>query len=109
MKRILCSRTFVLAASLLPVMAAAQNGDKAGHDMAPPPAHWKIPAAPVVKPEDSAATMKLEAGFELELVAAEPMVHDPVVLAFDGDGRIWVAEMLGYMPDIDGKLLSSSL
>jgi len=108
MKRILCSRIFVLAASLLPVIAAAQNGDKAGHDMAPPPAHWKIPAAPVVKPEDSAAAMKLEAGFELELVAAEPMVHDPVVLAFDGDGRIWVAEMLGYMPDIDGKLEDST-
>lgn len=108
MKRILCSRTLVLAASLLPVIAAAQNGDKAGHDMAPPPAHWKIPAAPVVKPEDSAATMRLEAGFELELVAAEPMVHDPVALAFDGDGRIWVAEMLGYMPDIDGKLEDST-
>lgn len=108
MKRIPCSRTFALAASLLPVIVVAQNGDKPGHDMAPPPAHWKIPAAPVVKPEDSAATMKLEEGFELELVAAEPMVHDPVVLAFDGDGRIWVAEMLGYMPDIDGKLEEST-
>lgn len=101
-------RSTAFAATFLPMIAAAQNGDKPGHDMAPPPAHWKIPAAPVVPPEDSAATMRLEPGFELELVAAEPMVHDPVALAFDGDGRIWVAEMLGYMPDIDGKLEGST-
>jgi len=101
-------RNTAFVATFLPMIAAAQNGDKPGHEMAPPPAHWKIPAAPVVPSEDSAATMKLEPGFELELVAAEPMVHDPVVLAFDGDGRIWVAEMLGYMPDIDGKLEGST-
>lgn len=93
-----------LALALLPSLLLAQSGDKPGHVMAPPPAHWKIPDAPVVKPEDAAATMTLEDGFELSLVAAEPMLHDPVALAFDGDGRIWVAEMMGYMPDIDGKL-----
>lgn len=101
-------RSLAVAALFLPALAVAQKGDKPGHDMAPPPAHWKIPAAPVVKPEDSAATMQLEEGFVLELVAAEPMVHDPVVLTFDGNGRIWVAEMLGYMPDIDGKLEDST-
>jgi len=86
----------------------AQNGDKAGHEMDPPPAHWKIPAAPVVPPDKSAATMSLEEGFDLELVASEPMIHDPVALTFDGNGRIWVAEMMGYMPDIDGKLEEST-
>ena len=80
-----------------------QNGDKKGHEMAPPPAHWKIPAAPVVGPDQALATFALEKGFALELVAADPMINDPVALAFDGNGRIWVAEMLGYMPDIDGK------
>ena len=49
-------------------------------------------------------TFALEEGFQLELVASDPMINDPVALAFDGNGRIWVAEMLGYMPDIDGKL-----
>jgi glucose/arabinose dehydrogenase/mono/diheme cytochrome c family protein len=82
----------------------AQRGDRAGHEMAPPPAHWQIPPAPVVEPADAPATFALEEGFEIELVAAEPMLHDPVALAFDGNGRIWVAEMMGYMPDIDGKL-----
>ncbi|MEQ1842568.1 MAG: dehydrogenase, partial [Verrucomicrobiales bacterium] len=78
------------------------------HDMAPPPAHWKIPAAPVVAPPDAPSTFALEKGFVAELVAAEPMVREPVALAFDGNGRIWVAEMVGYMPDIDGKLEEST-
>ncbi|MEO8425633.1 MAG: HEAT repeat domain-containing protein, partial [Verrucomicrobiota bacterium] len=29
-------------------------------------------------------------------------VQDPVALTFDGDGRIWVVEMRGFMPTIDG-------
>lgn len=102
------SRLIVLAAVLAPSLLSAQNGDRAGHVMNPPPAHWKIPPAPVVKAEEAAGTMKLESGFVLELVASEPMLHDPVALAFDGDGRIWVAEMVGYMPDIDGKLEEST-
>jgi mono/diheme cytochrome c family protein len=30
-------------------------------------------------------------------------VHDPVVCVFDADGSLWVVEMRGYMPDVDGK------
>lgn len=81
----------------------AQNGDRDGHVMTPPPAEWVIPDAPVVNSEKALDTFEVEKGFEIELVAAEPMVHDPVALAFDGNGRMWVAEMQGYMPDIDGK------
>jgi len=94
--------------AFLAIAASAQKGDKPGHEMDPPPAHWKIPPAPVVGPDKAAATMKLEEGFALDLVAAEPMLKDPVALAFDGNGRIWVAEMTGYMPDIDGKLENST-
>ncbi len=85
-------------------LVVAQNGDRDGHVMKPPPEHWEIPAAPVLSPQEAAESIEVEEGFELELVAAEPMVHDPVALAFDGSGRIWVAEMRGYMPDIDGEL-----
>jgi hypothetical protein len=31
------------------------------------------------------------------------MIGEPVALAFDPRGRIWVVEMRGYMPNIDGK------
>jgi len=41
--------------------------------------------------------------FALEVVAAEPMIHDPVAMAWDEDGRLWVVEMRGYMPNIEGQ------
>lgn len=48
-------------------------------------------------------TFKVAPGFHLELVAAEPLVADPVAIAFGADGKLWVVEMRGYMPDIDAK------
>jgi len=41
-------------------------------------------------------------GFEISLFAAEPMIEDPVAMAFDEDGRLWVVEMQSYMPNIEG-------
>lgn len=43
--------------------------------------------------------MKLEEGFAIEAVAAEPLVNTPVAMDIDRTGRFWVAEMAGYMPD----------
>lgn len=106
--RLRASLRLTLAAMIATGSVSAQNGDKPGHDMAPPPAHWKIPAAPVVALAEATTTMTMEEGFSLELVASEPMLGDPVAIAFDGNGRIWVAEMTGYMPDIDGKLEEST-
>jgi hypothetical protein len=48
-------------------------------------------------------TFVLEDGFRVELVASEPLVEDPVALAFDPEGRMWGVEMRGFMPTIDGK------
>jgi len=81
----------------------AQQGDRDGHNMIDPPADLEIPPAPVVPPEEAIATFEVAEGFELQLVAAEPLVHDPVCMAWDGDGRLWVCEMRGYMPDVDGN------
>jgi mono/diheme cytochrome c family protein/glucose/arabinose dehydrogenase len=75
----------------------------AGEDMPPPPAHWKIPPAPVVEPKDVLASFKLQDGYRLELLAAEPVVEDPVDISFDADGRMFVCEMRGYMPDTEAK------
>ncbi|HZE96586.1 MAG TPA: c-type cytochrome [Planctomycetota bacterium] len=88
----------ILAAVLL---AFTQAGDKKGETQAPPT--LKIPPAPVVPPADALKSFQVAPGFRLELVAAEPLVHEPVALSFDADGRLWVAEMRGYMPDVDGK------
>ncbi|MBI4584827.1 MAG: c-type cytochrome [Planctomycetes bacterium] len=49
-----------------------------------------------LSPEEAVKSFRTAPGFEVELVAAEPDVVDPVAMAFDADGRIYVAEMLDY-------------
>ena len=41
-------------------------------------------------------TFRIRPGFRLELAASEPDVVSPVALAFDEDGRAYVAEMIDY-------------
>ena len=57
---------------------------------------------PVHTPEEEAARFTTQPGYRLELVAAEPLVQDPVAIDFDPDGRMWVAEMRAYMPNLQG-------
>ena len=45
-------------------------------------------------------TFVLPPGYRVELVAAEPMIQEPVLVDFDPQGRIWVVEMIGYMQDM---------
>lgn len=44
----------------------------------------------------------MEKGFELEMVASEPLLTAPVAIDFDSKGRIWVAEMTGFMVNLEG-------
>jgi mono/diheme cytochrome c family protein/glucose/arabinose dehydrogenase len=41
-------------------------------------------------------------GYHLQLVASEPMVSQPVAIAWDGDARMYVAELNTYMLDVNG-------
>lgn len=59
--------------------------------------------SPVRTPAEEAAMFQLEPGLKIQLVAAEPMVQDPVVMTFDADGRLWVVEMRGFMPNVNGE------
>jgi putative membrane-bound dehydrogenase-like protein len=59
------------------------------------PSHAATPA-PFLKPADALKTFQLEAGLRIELVAAEPLVVDPVAFAFDDNGRLYVVENRGY-------------
>ncbi|MBL9155023.1 MAG: c-type cytochrome [Verrucomicrobiales bacterium] len=60
------------------------------------PAQAPFPETPPTPPEVSAGRVKLLHGFRLELIAAEPLVTDPVDIAYDEDGRAYVAEMNDY-------------
>ncbi|HUQ65413.1 MAG TPA: c-type cytochrome [Flavitalea sp.] len=48
-------------------------------------------------------SFQVQDGFELQLVAKEPLIAAPVAIDFDNQGRVWVVEMRGYMPDISGN------
>ncbi len=66
------------------------------------------PASPVppVSAEDSLKLMHGRDGFQVELVAAEPLVMDPVAIAWGADGKLWIVEMADYPSGIDGKMKS---
>ncbi|MEM0969435.1 MAG: hypothetical protein AAGJ31_08810, partial [Verrucomicrobiota bacterium] len=91
-----------LLVSLFPLLLLGQQGNRDGHVMTPPPADWIVPA-PVRQPQETMESYVFgEKGFVLELVAAEPLVENPVTLSFDGNGRAWVCEMRDYMPNVNG-------
>jgi len=81
--------------------ATAKNPKDPGPEDAP--IRFPLPIVDAMSPQDELKTFKIADGFEIQLVAAEPMVEDPIALSFDGEGRIWVLEMRGYMHDIEGK------
>ena len=58
-------------------------------------AHADQPAAEMTAAQASAA-MTLPIGFRCDVVAAEPLVRQPVAMTIDERGRIWVAENYSY-------------
>lgn len=64
----------------------------------PPP-----PAPPLTPDEELAKFVFQEPGYRLEPVVTDPIIKEPVVAVFDGNGRMYVAEMRSYMQDIDGN------
>src|SRR5262245_38861250 len=51
---------------------------------------------PPKSPAEALKTFETVGGFRMQLVASEPLVHDPVAAAFDEKGRLYVAEMRDY-------------
>jgi putative membrane-bound dehydrogenase-like protein len=54
-------------------------------------------------PEASLHSMQVRPGFEVELVACEPLVQSPIAFAWGADGKLWVVEMGDYPLGVDGK------
>lgn len=78
----------LLAASLL----TARSGDAPG----PSAASAELPRIPPVEATNAVRTFKLRPGFRIELVAAEPLVRDPIEVCWDENGRLFVVEMIDY-------------
>jgi mono/diheme cytochrome c family protein/glucose/arabinose dehydrogenase len=66
-----------------------------------PPGVQKVSAdAPVLTPAEAMKTFFIAPGYRLELVAAEPLVQDPIAIDWDPAGRLWVVEMPGFVPNL---------
>lgn len=46
--------------------------------------------------EQSLRSIRVPEGFRVEQVAAEPLIMDPINVAFGADGKVWVLEMPDY-------------
>ncbi len=69
-----------------------------------PPGVQKVSnESPVLSPADALKTFYMPPGYHLELVASEPLVHDPTVIDWDLAGRLWVVEMTGFVRDLQTK------
>jgi putative heme-binding domain-containing protein len=55
-----------------------------------------VSSFPPRTPAEERKALHLPAGFEIQLVAAEPEIHKPLNLAFDDRGRLWVTDTLEY-------------
>ncbi|HEY7119558.1 MAG TPA: PVC-type heme-binding CxxCH protein [Tepidisphaeraceae bacterium] len=65
------------------------------------PAPLKRPSDPRL-PQESMKSIHLPKDLAIELVAAEPLVVDPVAIDFGPDGKLWVVEMADYPYGMDG-------
>src|SRR5579872_3338017 len=54
-------------------------------------------------PAESLKCIQVRPGFKVELMAAEPLVMDPIAFAWGPDGKFWVVEMGDYPLGVDGK------
>ncbi len=61
------------------------------------------PDSPPLSPRDSMSVAHVREGFELQLIAAEPLVIDPVAIDWGADGKLWVAEMADYPSGMDNN------
>ena len=61
------------------------------------------PDSEPVSPQQSLSLIRVREGYEVQLVAAEPLVVDPVAIDWGLDGRLWVAEMSDYPSGMDGN------
>ncbi len=76
-------------------------------------ARWKgidlTPTAPVIPLSalEEQKTFRLQPGYRMDPILAEPHIQEPAAIQFDGNGRMYVLELRTYMQDIDatGELM----
>ncbi|TWT59232.1 PVC-type heme-binding CxxCH protein [Allorhodopirellula solitaria] len=88
----------LVALFLCPIASTAEPADPSPTNSFPALDNTEPLAAshPQLPPAASAAAIKLPAGFSVAAIAAEPDVQNPIDLAWDYHGRLWIAENYTY-------------
>ncbi|QDT40800.1 Cytochrome c [Gimesia alba] len=81
------SAFFVVTAHL----KSAENKEQSSPSLAD-----ALPHLEPTSPEKALKTFRLQNGFQMELLAAEPLVTDPVAMQYDENGLAYVIEMNDY-------------
>jgi putative membrane-bound dehydrogenase-like protein len=92
---------YLFAAALLPLTAIAFAQAPAEQDSIDRDYSAELPRIAATEPADAAGTFEVKPGFRMDLIASEPLVRDPIAIAFDEDGRAYVVEMCGYSEERD--------
>jgi glucose/arabinose dehydrogenase len=97
------SRIWMIAVALA-VTAGAQGLQRSPANRPWPPGVQKVAGdSPPLSPQDALKTFYMPPGYQVELVASEPLIQEPVALDWDLEGRLWAVEMPGFMADIRGS------
>ncbi len=77
-----------------------RGGPGRGRSMSEPDFSKKDPVL-ALSPADEAKKFWLPPGYKLEPVLSDPDIQEPAQIAFDGNGRMFVLELRGYMQNAD--------
>src|SRR5580693_2657809 len=76
--------------------AASPTPSTANDDPFPTPYNSEPDKTGPMPAAQAAATMRLPEGFSASVFASEPDVQNPIAMAWDGRGRLWIAENYTY-------------
>lgn len=85
----------LLAAYEIPV-TEFQDADIPNYEKRDPAPRLQLP----LTPEQSMKLIQVPVGFELELFASEPMIINPMAMAWDERGRLFVIETIDYPNEV---------
>ena len=57
----------------------------------------------MLTPGEELTTFQIAPGYDIELIASEPQVQEPVLTVWDGNGVMYVSEMRSYMQNVAGE------
>lgn len=87
-------RTIAVVCGLLLMMRATAAAED--RDFPEPHNNERNATAEPMPAAEAAATMRVPEGFGVQLFAAEPEVQNPIDMAWDARGRLWIAENYTY-------------